>query len=142
MGWKTGAALVLLILLVWGLTGPHFYMGVDKNVYHQGEEPLLTIRNTGLTPISFGEMYRLYRYQDGVWVRVRTGLFFVAILHWLMPFQSWGQKVSLKYIPENESLQRIPSLQDLSTGRYKLTKEVCGWPRGCVDASIEFEIIP
>ncbi|ASJ09367.1 hypothetical protein A3L11_09045 [Thermococcus siculi] len=140
MRWKSGAAIALIILLVWGLTGPHFYIELDKSVYHRGEEPVLRILNTGLAPISFGEVYLLYRYENGTWTQVRTGLIFIAILHWLMPFQSWEQKVSLKYLPENESVKGIPSLHDLPPGRYRVVKEVCGWPRGCVNASVEFEV--
>ncbi|BAD84721.1 hypothetical protein TK0532 [Thermococcus kodakarensis KOD1] len=138
---KTGAACTLIILLVWGLTGPHFYVGLDKSGYHPGEEPVLRTCNIGLTPISFGEGYHLYRLENGTLAPVRTGLIFPAVLHWLMPFQSWEQKVSLKYLLENESVGGAPSLRDLPPGRYRIVKEICGWPRGCVNASLEFDLL-
>ncbi|MDI3474580.1 MAG: hypothetical protein PWQ95_308 [Thermococcaceae archaeon] len=141
MGWKRGAALTILILMLWGLTGPHFHVKLDKKLYHQGEEPVLKIINTGLTPISFGEGYLLYRYENGTWVPVRTGLVFIDMLHWLMPFQSWEQKVTLKRLQEDESVEGLPSLLDLSPGRYRLVKEVCDWPRGCVNATLEFDVV-
>jgi hypothetical protein len=142
MRWKAGAAVALIILLVWALTGPHFYMELDKSVYHRGEEPVLRIRNTGLTPISFGQGYLLYHWENGTWVRVNQGLFFNARLYDLLPFGSWTQRITLKYLPENESAENIPRLYNLPPGEYRLVKEICGWPRGCLNASLEFEVLP
>ncbi|NJE04632.1 hypothetical protein E3E36_00395 [Thermococcus sp. M36] len=142
MMWKTGAALVLLTLLIWGLTGPHFYVELDRETYHPGEKPVLTIRNTGLTPIYFGQGYLLYRWENGTWVRVTQGLLFIAVLHELMPFHSWSQTITLKYLPENESVGDQRFYPDLPPGRYRLVKEICGRPGGCTNASVEFQVPP
>ncbi|ASJ07254.1 immunoglobulin-like domain-containing protein [Thermococcus pacificus] len=142
MRWKTSAAIVVLILLIWGLTGSHFYMGLDKESYHPGEEPVLTLRNTGILPIYFGQPYTLYRRENGTWVRVRQGFFFNSLLYDLLPFGSWKQEIALKYLPENESAGTVPTLYNLPPGEYRLVKEICGWPRGCVNGSVEFEILP
>ena len=141
MRWKTGAALGVLILLVWALTGPHFYMELDGKSYHRGEEAVLTIRNTGLLPIYFGQPYTLYRWDNGTWVRVKQGFFFNARLYGLLPFGSWEQEITLKYLTENES-SAVPQLHDLPPGKYRLVKKICGWPLGCMNGSVEFEILP
>ncbi|WP_258084253.1 hypothetical protein [Thermococcus thermotolerans] len=54
MKWKRSAGIVVLVILIWGLTGPHFMISLDKRTYSVGEEAELTIRNVGLTPIYFG----------------------------------------------------------------------------------------
>ena len=141
MRWRTGALFAVLILLIWGLTGPHFYMELDGKSYHPGEEAVLTIRNTGPLPIHFGQPYTLYRWENGTWVRVRLGFFFNARLYDLLPFGSWTQRITLKYLPENESSE-VPRLHDLPPGKYRLVKEICGFPRGCVNGSVEFEVLP
>ncbi len=141
MRWRRSAGIAVLILLVWGLTGPHFTTDLDKRTYLPGEEPELTIRNVGLTPIYFGQPYTLYRREDGRWARIRQGFFFNARLYDVLPFGSWRQKITLKYLPENESPGDFLQLYDLPPGEYKLVKEVCGWPLGCTNASVEFEIL-
>ncbi len=140
MRWKRNAGIVLLILLFWGLTGPHFMMGLDKSTYSPGEEPELTISNVGLTPIYFGQGYLLYRWENGSWVGVRTPFFFISRLYDLPPFYSWKQNVDLKYLPENESPGEPRPYPDLPPGRYRLVKRICGPPMGCRNASVEFEI--
>ncbi|WP_277346959.1 hypothetical protein [Thermococcus sp. 18S1] len=37
MRWKMGAGIVVLILLLWGLTGPHFMISLDKFTYSPGK---------------------------------------------------------------------------------------------------------
>jgi len=140
MRWKRDAGIVLLILLLWGLTGPHFMMSLDKRTYSAGEEPELTISNVGLTPIYFGQGYLLYRWENGSWVGVRTPFIFLARLYDLPPFHSWKQNVTLKYLPENESPGEPRSYPVLPPGRYRLVKRICGLPLGCRNASVEFEI--
>ncbi|MCD6373263.1 MAG: hypothetical protein J7L37_06945 [Thermococcus sp.] len=140
MRWKAGAGITLLVLLLWGLTGPHFMVSLDKRTYSPGEEPELTIRNVGLTPIYFGQDYRIYRWENGSWVGVITPFFFIDILYDLLPFQSWRQSATLKYLPENESPGEPIPYPDLPPGRYRLVKRICGPPLGCRNASVEFEI--
>ena len=140
MRWKTGAGIVVLMLLLWGLTGPHFMMSLDKSTYSPGEEPELTIRNVGLTPVYFGQGYLLYRWENGSWVGVRTPFIFIARRYYLPPFQSWRQSVALKYLPENESPGEPIPYPDLPPGRYRLVKEICGPLVGCRKASVEFEV--
>lgn len=89
---KTGTACTLIILLVWGLTGPHFYVGLDKSGYHPGEEPVLRTCNIGLTPISFGEGYHLYRLENGTLAPVRTGLIFLRYSTGSCPFSPGSRK--------------------------------------------------
>ena len=38
MRWAVGAGITLLVLLLWGLTGPHFMVSLDKHAYSAGEE--------------------------------------------------------------------------------------------------------
>ncbi|AEK72066.1 hypothetical protein GQS_00815 [Thermococcus sp. 4557] len=140
MRWKTGAGIVVLMLLLWGLTGPHFMMSPDKSTYSPGEEPKLTIRNVGLTPVYFGQGYLIYRWENGSWVGVRTPFIFIDMLYDLPPFHSWRQGVTLKYLPENESPGEPRPYPDLPPGRYRLVKEICGPFAGCRNASVEFEI--
>ncbi len=138
---KTGTLIAVFILLIWGLTGPHFYMELDRESYHPGEEVVLTIRNTGLLPIHSGQQYTLYCWENGAWVRVRLGFFFNARLCDLLPFGSWTQRITLKYLAENES-SAVSRLHALPPGKYRLVKEICGWSRGCMNGSVEFEILP
>ncbi|WP_370519894.1 immunoglobulin-like domain-containing protein [Thermococcus sp. GR7] len=137
---RKGPLVSLLILLLWGATGPHFMISLDKEAYAQEERPELTVRNIGLMPIELGRGYLLYRWDNGSWVRVRTGLIFTDDLIVLTPFRSWKQRITLKYLPEKESIGDPRFYPDLPPGRYKVVKEICGWPRGCVNASMEFEI--
>ncbi len=119
--WKTGPLIAVFILLIWGFTGPHFYMELDGKSYHPGEEAVLTIRNIGVLPIQFGQPYTLYRWENGAWVRVGLGFFFNARLYDLFPFGSWRQEITLKYLPENESsaVPRLHNLRPGSTGSLK-----------------------
>ncbi len=142
MRWKTGAGIVVLILILWGLTGPHFMMSLDKSTYSPGEEPELRVRNVGLTPIYFGQGYLLYRWENGSWVEMKTPFFFIARLYDLSPFHSWKQSVTLKYLPENESPGEPRPHPYLPPGRYRLVKRICGWPLGCRNASVEFQVPP
>ncbi|NJE84245.1 hypothetical protein E3E23_00075 [Thermococcus sp. CX2] len=134
------ALLVSAIILLWGLTGPHVIVSLDKTTYAHWERPELTVRNIGLMPITFGQGYLIYRWENGSWVKVRQGLVFTLPIYTVLPFSSWKQKIRLVYLPTNQSIGDPRYYPPLPPGRYRVVKEVCGWPRGCQNFSVEFEV--
>lgn len=84
-------------------------MSLDKELYKIGEEAVLTIENTGRTPLFFGVDYVLYKWDGKRWVKVDIPYTFIGIGYFLQPGKTWNQTIPLNY---------------LEPGHYKIVKKV------------------
>lgn len=130
-------------------TGTHFSaeMKLNKKRYRVGEKAELIITNTGDVPFTTGYPYRLYRWENGEWKKVKTGIVFIMIGIEVPPGQNWSQKISLvkeKENPPSEAIGDPANLEPLPPGRYRIVKEVYPFVSGLKEKltlEAEFEVV-
>jgi len=82
---------------------------LDKMTVKRNESLVLRLRNDGVKNIEFGQSYELFRLLgDGTLEKVPLNITWIAVLHNLLPGQSWSQEI----------------YTDLEPGRYVLVKEI------------------
>ena len=84
---------------------------LDKRFYTPGETATLTIINNGPTPITFGLMYEIYRWNGSTWIldETLTPDFWPLVAYITEPGKKWSQSISL---------------EGASPGKYKVVKTV------------------
>ena len=93
--------------------------------------PEIIVKNTGQTTIGFGYPYRIQRYENGRWNRVRSYEAYPAVLLLMKPGERFSQRVSVR----NRDGDREP----WKTGRYRILKDVELCSRS-VDAKVVFRV--
>jgi hypothetical protein len=108
-------------------------LGLDADVFHQGEQVLSRVENFGTEYIAFGEEFRLQGYRGGSWVRVRDP----SRDGWAL----WLGYAGPGMAGQCSALQ-LPD--DFPPGRYRIVKEVgrSSWPRGeSIFLAAPFEVV-
>lgn len=82
---------------------------IEKEKYSNNETMTLTIVNRSTGQLSFGRSYSIQQFSDGEWQDYPLNLFFTMDLILLQPGKTFEQLVQL---------------EELETGRYRITKKV------------------
>jgi hypothetical protein len=118
---------------------------LDGSTYHVGDNMTLTIINNGNKTLLLGEYYMFYRFENGSWKAIETGLTFTMIGYMIPPGGSWSQRVPLAILVKGGSA--FGTLKPLPPGRYRIVKTVSVEDRGPdlgrkeITLSAEFEIV-
>jgi len=119
---------------------PSAEMVLDRSVYSVGDSLTLTIINDGNEPLLVGAFYRLYRFENGKWKSISTGITVTGIGYQIGPGQNWSQTIPLM-VARNGKLEPLPP------GRYRIEKTViidrgrCGRGSDEITLSAEFEVV-
>ncbi len=90
---------------------------------------------------------RLYRWENGEWKKVKTGIVFIMIGIEVLPGENWSQEIHLvkeKESPSSEAIGDPANLEPLPPGRYKIVKEVSPFVSGLkrkLTLETEFEVV-
>jgi len=119
---------------------PAAKMVIDRSIYRVGDNLTLTIINDGNEPLLVGAFYRLYRFENGEWKSISTGITVTGIGYQIGPGQNWSQTVFLMR-------ERNGKLEPLPPGRYRIEKTViidrglCGRRSDEITLSAEFDVV-
>ncbi|WP_297474834.1 immunoglobulin-like domain-containing protein [Thermococcus sp.] len=104
----------------------HGVVQLDGQVYPMNGTLKLTITNDNNSTLTTGYGFRLYRRENGRWMKVKLDIAFPQVVVEVKPHSSWSQRIDLSRL-------------NLKPGTYRIEKRVC-FDGICGPQWAEFEI--
>ena len=84
---------------------------------------VITVINNANSNATVGYDFTLYRYENGNWTKVETGLVFIQSLKTIPPGKSWQQTVRLSELNLKPGKYRVEKVVFINGTRYTVSGE-------------------
>jgi len=96
---------------------------VTPSVVKPTDTIIIRVINNANVNATVGYEFTLYRYENGNWTKVNTGLMFIQTLRTIPPGKSWQQTVGLSELKLKPGKYRVEKVVFVNGTRYTVSGE-------------------